>query len=337
MSFDSPQEMLTGILRCLSEWWLPIVTLESAYEQLGNVPRQQSSSPSIQNSIPDRTDLEYKLGCLSFEIAQEMCIIGSRSTEKGRKHNWDDLLLFSTKLQNHPVNDTTVLGVSLVFGALSLWTVCPNNDAAKSAASALSSTVSRNQETFLSLSKDIPKEVLRQYLIHACDSDTIDLQILTQFARAFRITDDDDKRLAANAARAIRHALRPSLDSSADPSAESQKQSTAAALALSCQVCPCSVICFVAWSRKACKSANEFAKSNRACEHDKHLSDKAVLATELLIDAAMEEKSFGLADKLATSLYSHGGKSRFVEARFHHACETIRRVAKKRTFPLIER
>eukprot|EP00934_Nitzschia_sp_Nitz4_P008365 Nitzschia sp. Nitz4//NODE_159_length_47236_cov_74.723851//26135//28045//NITZ4_additional_000010-RA//1//CDS//3329531749//8355//frame0 len=345
-SSETTREMMTGLLSCLSDR-LTEATLEGAYNLLRNIPRQGATLPLREHTTSIRNDLEYKLGCVSVEVAQEMCTIGSRPTTK-RKQNWDDLLQFAGKLQNHPVNEESVLSISLVFGALSLRDSRPN-DAAKSAASALASTVSRNK-SFRPLSKDVSKDVLKSYLIHASHSDTMDLQILTQFARAFRVTDEDDGHLAATTARAIRHALRD-LDpnSMVEDLTESQKLSTAASLALSCQIRPWeelnpqvlveAALPFAFWhaAEKVCQSAHVLAKAKKASYIGTKFNDESVSATEFLIDAAMEAKSFRRADQLATSLFAHGGKSRFVEARFRHACDTICRVSRKRMFPLIER
>jgi hypothetical protein len=64
---------------------------------------------------------------------------------------------------------------------------------------------------------------------------------------------------------------------------------------------------------------------------------EAVAAVETLIDAAMEDHMYRLADTIATNLYQEGGKSRYIEARFHHACDTIAKVIAKRQLPIIER
>jgi len=43
------------------------------------------------------------------------------------------------------------------------------------------------------------------------------------------------------------------------------------------------------------------------------------------------------ADTYATQFYKTGGQSRFLEARFLHACDTIAKVIRKRMFPVIEK
>jgi hypothetical protein len=56
-----------------------------------------------------------------------------------------------------------------------------------------------------------------------------------------------------------------------------------------------------------------------------------------LIDAALDAKTYRRADAFATDLYDVGGRSRFLEARFCHACDTIAKVVRKRAIPVIER
>jgi hypothetical protein len=60
-------------------------------------------------------------------------------------------------------------------------------------------------------------------------------------------------------------------------------------------------------------------------------------AVEFLIDTALEDHTYRRADQLATSLYERGGRSRFIEARYQHACDTIAKVVYKRQLPIIER
>ena len=60
-------------------------------------------------------------------------------------------------------------------------------------------------------------------------------------------------------------------------------------------------------------------------------------AVERLIDIAMEDRSYRRADALATSLYDMGGKSRYIKARYHHACDTIAKVITKGQLPIVDR
>jgi len=59
-----------------------------------------------------------------------------------------------------------------------------------------------------------------------------------------------------------------------------------------------------------------------------------------LVDAALEARLYRLADAYATAFYDaagDGGPSRYLDARYLHACDTIAKVIRKRALPIIER
>ena len=59
-----------------------------------------------------------------------------------------------------------------------------------------------------------------------------------------------------------------------------------------------------------------------------------------LVDAALEARMYRLADAYATAFYDAaggGGPSRYLDARYLHACDTIAKVIRKRALPIIER
>ena len=57
----------------------------------------------------------------------------------------------------------------------------------------------------------------------------------------------------------------------------------------------------------------------------------------VLIDRSFEQHLYRQANSIPTEFYHHGGQSRFVKARFLHACSTISNVEIKRQPPIIER
>lgn len=332
-------DMLFGFIGCISDK----ITCEQLFKAC--LILEQATDPSTSNSMAlrasiNQSDLEHQLSRLSLLIAQDMCRIGSVPDAK-RKQTWDGLLEFSARLQAPPVDDSNALAISLVFGALSLL----DAESAKGAASAMSSTVSRNKPLRLS-GQVLATRVLSSYLGHASHSDTLNLHIVTQFARAFKLTEEDNALHARLVAEVVRHALRETCDADAT-SSECRKQATSAALALVCQVRPWSeldpmllveaAIPYSYWhaAEKVCLSAHNTASSAKA--NKELMTYKAIAASQYLIDTAMEERSYRRADSLATSLYEQGGKSRYIEARFCHACDTIAKVAQKRQFPIIER
>lgn len=60
-------------------------------------------------------------------------------------------------------------------------------------------------------------------------------------------------------------------------------------------------------------------------------------AVESLIDEAIEAKTYRRADTFATQFYDTGGKSRFLQARLLHACDTVAKVVRKGALPVMER
>jgi hypothetical protein len=63
----------------------------------------------------------------------------------------------------------------------------------------------------------------------------------------------------------------------------------------------------------------------------------AHLTTRAIIDRALGYRQYRRADHFASKYYSFGGPSRYAEARYLHACDTISKVIRKRVIPLIEK
>jgi hypothetical protein len=285
------------------------------------------------------------------------------------------------------MSESNALAVSLVFGVLALW---PANDvhgsSSKAAASALSSTTSRNKP-LRHVGRPLASYLARTYLTHACNSDTFQLQILTYFAKAFKLGDDCvDPMLTATA---IRYAIRLGLDDDSSSSsivntrsidmeasvlmendgvdADPQKQRISGALALACQLQPWSVLSPVGlvdaaipydlWqtAEDICRSAHQGGQPSSSTSSQSSSTsipsgggrsgtfsttkqeENTRIAVERLIDVALEDRMFRRADSLATNLYDMGGQSRYVEARYYHACETISKVITRRQMPIIDR
>ena len=203
-------------------------------------------------------------------------------------------------------------------------------------------------------------EMLQVYLRYAVQhrNTVFNWNAITQFARAFQITDDaGHPRLARLVAQVIRQELHRVQDlENAYDAWEECKQIVSGILALACQVPPWSslegktnaargkgespvllltpldlvkeAIPLDYWhaAELLCESAGKIASSTEMQE-----------AVEYLVDTALEERTYRRADQLATNLYDLGGRSRFVVARFQHACDTISQVVYKRQMPIIER
>uniref|UniRef100_A0A7S4AGM9 3'-5' exonuclease domain-containing protein n=1 Tax=Pseudo-nitzschia australis TaxID=44445 RepID=A0A7S4AGM9_9STRA len=329
--------------------------------------------------------------------AKRMCQIADaknneqeKRSRKNNKRTWEALQNAAGTLQNIPVKgkiatkiatnaievpvESNALAVCMVFGALSLLQRqqsqhnSEDNGSAKAAASALSSTISRNVP-LRQAGQPLSSLVLRSCVDRAfCDKQELfcfDLNILNHLAKSFQLT---DKFIEP---RVIAHIVRkavPTLQTN-DEREDLVKQTTAGAFALSCQLRPWSILSpielidaattfdFYHSAEEICRSAHKAANYAEAAtlrssegndQDDKKDGDSlpfsaleqqknARCAVEKLIDTAMEGRMYRRADALATSLYSMGGQSRYVKARYFHACDTIAKVVSKRQFPIVDR
>eukprot|EP00536_Pseudo-nitzschia_multiseries_P009459 jgi/Psemu1/242146/estExt_Genewise1.C_2640011 len=237
----------------------------------------------------------------------------------------------------------------MVFGALSLLQQqqsqfnLDENGSAKAAASALSSTVSRNA-LLRQAGQPFSSLVLRSCVTQAfCDKQELfhfDLTILNHLAKSFQLTDKCvEPRVIA---RVVRKAV-PELQTSYERE-DLVKQTTAGAFALSCQLRPWSVLSPIelidaATAYDFYHAAEEICRSAHKAANDEELScfqstggdngddkrhgdilrfsareqqENVRFAVEKLIDTAMEARMYRRADALATSLYNMGGHSETV-------------------------
>lgn len=368
-----------------------------------------SSSQVVGECADGVEQLLQDLSISATLAANKLCQISSSlsSTIHKKKHTWQALQdateIFHSRYHNNNNNnaennwatprnggkatatatavlmmsESNALAVSLVFGALALWPAGGTDGPSfKAAASALSSTTSRNKP-LRHVGRPLASYLARTYLTHACNSDAFQLQILNHFAKAFKLGDDCiDPMLTA---RVIRYAIRLGLDDEStslmmnnssididvpddDNDSDPQKQRVSGALALACQLQPWSVlspvglvdaaVSFDLWhtAEDICRSAHKGGQSSSASSSPSTPSgglldtfstsqqeDNTRTAVERLIDVALEDRMVRRADSLATNLFDMGGQSRYVEARFYHACQTISKVITRRQMPIIDR
>ncbi|KAG7357271.1 3'-5' exonuclease [Nitzschia inconspicua] len=279
------------------------------------------------------------------------------------------LQVATEKLQLGCTCESGALALSLVFGALSLLqTHYENIDNlgldAKAAASAMSSTTSRNKPLRHS-GRHISIAVLRSYLIHATHTDLLSLQILNHFAKAFKLGGDDsiEDDISAGAIRhAMRHVEKSNDNILMDEEVDNNqlnlmKRRISGAFALACQLQPWTILSpetlveaaipLELWhaAEDICISAHKASPESLLPQNPSHETIysqelqkyNAQKSVERLIDAAIEDRMYRRADALATSLYDAGGRSRYVEARFNHACETISKVIYRRQIPIVDK
>ena len=268
--------------------------------------------------------------------------------------------------------ESNTLAVCMVFGALSSLEhyQCQredkNNGSAKAAASALSSAISRNKLLRQS-GRPIASLMLQRYLDHAFrnKNNCFDLSILNHLAKSFQLTEESVKPHVV--AALVRNLLQVT-----DNGAQREdflKKSISRAFALACQLRPWSILSpvelidtatgydFYHAAEEICRSAHKAAKDaegsllsnldgNRTTSSKDYRSqqysvskqkENAISAVEKLIDNAIESRMYRRADAIATSFYNLGGRSRYVEARYFHACDTIAKVVSKRQFPIVDR
>ncbi|KAL3941808.1 MAG: hypothetical protein SGBAC_003888 [Bacillariaceae sp.] len=379
------EETLFGLLGCVADK----PDMQSALDALKSVLASASSNVYMEVEDQDSSEssnTERHFAQHAILVAESMCeIVNDQSLHK--KVRWQSLQQRAEVLQSD-VSEANALAVSMVFGALCLFP--PENTGGsnsnknnqnneepqsgpKAAASAMSSTTSRNKD-FRHRGRIVANNVLKTFLVHSSCSDTINLTILTHFAKAFKINHEQDPQYSELAANAIQHLLRHDLEditttatatTTLDPAEimstisnaeDMKKQRVSSALALACQMGPWPMLSPVPlidiaieldyWhtAEQICVSAYKAAISSVDVpivgviqySKEERLSE-AIKATEALIDTAMDARLFRLADNMATKLYEQGGRSKYVEARLYHAFDTITKVVHKRQLPIIER
>ena len=263
--------------------------------------------------------------------------------------------------------ESNALAICMVFGALSFLEQhqsqhgVQNSGSPKAGASALSSTISRNK-LLRQGGRPIASLMLQCYLDHAFrnENNCFDLNILNHLAKSFQLTEDCTKTHVV--AAIVRNTIQ--VIDSGDQREDLVKQSISGAFALACQLRPWSILSpvelidaatihdFYHSAEEICRSAHKAAKDaggsggNRingnegGINHQYSASKQesnAISAVEKLIDVAIESRMYRRADAMATSMYNMGGRSRYVEARYFHACDTIAKVVSKRQFPIVDR
>ena len=361
------------------------------------------SSNEVQTSLsPSSTSVNTnRLSQLALETAMQMCQIGSDPSRK-RKQSWNDLQSFSQRLlydgttglspTKAGILQGNALAISVVFGALA-WkspstaaSIEPTDiilpeAAAKAAASALATTVVRvasqdpdtpQGNTFIG--RGAAGQMLRAYLLHETEvtmgkvSGTWNWNILTQFTRAFELSEHEGADIGPLVAEVVHEELQRvhQMEISGDiaTALEERKQIVSGILALVCQVRPWAHCAFPSTTKNqdlrslilypidlvkvaipldywhaaelVCKSANDALRS-KTPGTEAAAPPPVIQAVEYLIDSAMDERTYRRADNLATELYTLGGRSRYAQARFQHACDTISKVVFKRQYPIVER
>eukprot|EP00535_Pseudo-nitzschia_heimii_P003666 CAMPEP_0197192928 /NCGR_PEP_ID=MMETSP1423-20130617/26075_1 /TAXON_ID=476441 /ORGANISM="Pseudo-nitzschia heimii, Strain UNC1101" /LENGTH=747 /DNA_ID=CAMNT_0042645949 /DNA_START=220 /DNA_END=2463 /DNA_ORIENTATION=- len=359
----------------------------------GNNGFDFQSCDTIDMATSDE-DRRLEILCSYASIAAErLCKIASdkETSRKSKKRSWEALQNAAGMLQNIPTtslaasseseaNDTSVqlepnaLALCLVFGALSFlqqeqqYQHNIENSGAKAAASALSSTISRN-DILRQKGRAISSLLLQCYTDHAFRNNenfpSFDLNILSHLAKSFQLTEEDVEPRAV--AAIVRNTLKMADNNSLRE--DFVKQAISGAFSLACQIRPWSILSpveligvataydFFHSAEEICRSAHKAAKDaehisllslgdrnadvNGGIDRNMYAASKqgenARYAVEMLIGMAIEYRMYRRADTMATSLYHLGGQSRYANARYLHARDTIAKVILKRQLPIVDR
>mmetsp|Transcript_28959 Transcript_28959/g.35221 ORF Transcript_28959/g.35221 Transcript_28959/m.35221 type:complete len:835 (+) Transcript_28959:239-2743(+) len=180
----------------------------------------------------------------------------------------------------------------------------------------------------------------------------VDLHIVATLIRAYNLSNTYCPRITLSASTIIRQQLylpakgETKVFYSGDtPHPAVEKVHAAAALNLAAELGP--------WSLLTPRTLVEIAISfdlwhgaERIClstiSQLDHPSSSATMsaaedAVRTLIDSASDRHQYRRSDAFATEFYEYGGQSRYVAARYRHACDTICKVVQKRQLKLLER
>lgn len=264
------------------------------------------------------------------------------------------------------------LATSLVMATLAITATAGNRIPSRAAASAISSVMmdpTYNTMLLEPLDKDksashhlsIWEELIFELVRFSDSFDNprslltsrllVDMHIVTMIARSLHVAYCPTPQFATATSNAVRQALdMDSIDSdssiSTTAAAENESVDIAAGLALAAQLQPWTVLSPVSLVEVAV-SRNQWHGAERICQaatldrktvfNNKENVTSGILAVHALIDAALVSRSYRRADAFATAFFEVGGQSRFLNARFLHACDTISKVIQKNAFPVIEK
>ena len=252
-----------------------------------------------------------------------------------------------------------ILSLSLVMSSLSVMEG-QQKGGNRAAVSAIMSVVSKKKWNTLPEAHAIAGAVVLALLKmkiegkHDSRQLALDLHILSMLARSFDVHAHQNDELSIATGIVVNHILSlntndddddKSLNSDADDIV-SQKASMMGVLALAAQLDPWTnvspsqliqeAVLYELWhgAERVCESVVRWQNEQPPTSATLATTKEAV---HTITDLAMEAKRYRYGDKFATEFYEYGGDSRYVEARFYHACDTIARVIQKKAFPIIEK
>jgi hypothetical protein len=229
------------------------------------------------------------------------------ATTHSKKKSRQELIGTARKLPNQVL--------ALIFSTLA-FNSHVDADHSRSVASAMESVAYAE-----AVDRDLAKRLMKALLCSYEQLPTrVDLRIVTHFARAFQIDCRDNEGFSAFVANVVGPVLATQHD----------KDSVGPALALISQLKPWSHLSPILAINAAIPLDLWHAAENICVTSDES-------AVEALIEAAFQAKTYRRADSFCTRFYEKGGKHRYLEARFLHACDTIAKLVCKGSVAVIER
>jgi hypothetical protein len=287
--------------------------------------------PSFQDD--SRSKLSHSFIQVSHVLLSIASANNKKTTRKALEHA-SKLLLFPGGQSGTSTTSTTTTSwwiVACVGAALALDSE-QDQQQSRAAGSALASTMQAIRSELASdeqASLLAAKEVIQALIVQEATTEfKVDWHIITGLSRALGMDATSNVKLSQAVATVVRRTIE------SDEASEDKLQ-VAAILALATVFQPWNDISPIQLIEAAIPLDLWHAAEHICVSASRSSDGETAILT--LIDAALEAKTYRRADAFATEFYDMGGRSRFLEARFWHACDTIVKVVRKRALPVMER
>ena len=287
--------------------------------------------PSLQDN--SRSKLSHSIIQASHILLSIAATNNKKTTRKALEHASKQFLFPGGQSGTSTTSTTSTSWwiVACVGAALALESV-QDQQQLRAAGSALASTM---QATRSELALDeqasllAAREVIQDLILQEAATEfKMDWHIITALSRALGMDATSNVKLSQAVATIVRRTIE-------SDEVSQDKLQVAAILALATVFQPWNDISPIQLIEAAIP-LDLWHAAERICVSASRSSDGET-AVLTLIDAALDAKTYRQADAFATNFYDVGGRSRFLEARFLHACDTIAKVIRKRALPVMER
>lgn len=341
------------------------------------VSRQQDNEIGVEDQAPrhdddNDDDLSLLISRRANIVANEFLNVATIQSNVGQARKTTRINLENAARQLTTTTTTSpslsatnekavsLVSLSLVLVSLSIIPYQDPDEVRRRAAASAISAVAVNQEwNGESEHSAIAATVVHSLLQIMSEADGtslgFDLYIIAMLARSFSVSAHKNESLSRTTGALITRLLSlenpdddASLNSDTDKRVTEKAQLTGA-MALATQIAPWNdlsvpeliqkAIHFDLWegARRICESVVTWQQG----QEDSATRERCLTTTretvESLIDLAMESKQYRTADTIATNFFDFGGTSRYLDARFYHACDTIAKLVRKNAIPIIER